>query len=221
LESRQRIGLYGSGEVPRSKRLTSKAVGPKSSGLRFLGDLPSVRRVRPARFSGRGMAGAAIAPVAVVLVIVTVFGLASSLAPIQYLTTAAGPQPPPYNVAGFVYLSDGTTPATSCPITITNTRTGQFLSATTDPDYGAYIENIVPISGDAAPLPGDVIVVVATLGLDTGSSEGTIPDPIGGLIFINVTLGVVIPEFSGLGMSIVGMFGVFAAVAMVTRSKKH
>lgn len=221
MESRQRIGLYGSGDVPRSKRLTSKAVGPKSNGLRFLGDLPPVRRVRPTRISTKGIAAAAIAPLAVIMMIVVAFAVASSWAPVQELKTEAKAPPPPYTCAGYVYQTDGVTPVLGATVKVTNLRTGLFATTTTDTEFGIYQADLVPLSGDANPLPGDQILVEASFPPSSaGSAQGVIPSPIGGMILIDVTFGTFIPELSSLVLPIVGMLGMFVMVVAVTRSKK-
>ncbi len=222
LESKQRIGLYGSGEVPRSKRLTSKAVGPRSNGLRFLSDLPPVRRVRPARFSTKGVAAAAIVPLVVIMAIVTAFALATSLAPVQTLS-APKQLPPPYTIYGYVWQSDGTTPVLNTPVKLTNLRTGLSVTTATDDTFGAYAQDITMISGTppASPLPGDEILVEAGAGGSLGSSLGVVPTPIGPGFRLDVTTGVFIPEFSELALPIVGMLGLVVATVAVTRSKKN
>lgn len=219
MESRKRIGLYGSGEVPRSRRLMSRSVGPRSKGLRDLADLPKIKRVRTARLTEAVAAAGVmmIAPLATVVAIVMAVVLATSMVPKNVMVEA--PEPQPYSLYGFVFDSGGI-PVLNCPVNVTNLANGQYIVTTSDPEFGAYIINLKPISGDVEPAPGTVFRITATLGLDVGVNETATPDPVGAGFWMNVTLGTVIPEFGELVLPIVGMIGMFAIVAVRARSKK-
>jgi hypothetical protein len=224
LESRQRIGLYGSGEVPRSRRLTSRAVGPKSNGLRDLGDLAPIRRIRPTRMVRKTVAAATIASLASVIVIVTAFALATSLAPVQTIRDTQKAPPPPYSLIGYTFGPDGFTPIVNAVVTITDTNTGAVLNAVSDPDFGIIIDpltsnypNLNDLAGGVTD--GDEIVVYATEGALSGSNSGIV-DTAQASLDLNVVLSNVIPEFSGVVLPVVGMIGMFAIVGVAARSRK-
>jgi hypothetical protein len=186
--------------------------------LRDLGALPPIRRVRPTRLMTKTVAAAAIAPLATVLAIIATVVLASSMVPVIKVGEDQVP-PPPYSLFGWTLDSTGT-PTPNVQVTVTNMATGQSLVNSSDPDFGIYLVDLVPISGGAPPPAGTLIRVEAQFGPETGSNESVVPTPPGGGMWINVTLGMFIPEFEDVVIPIVGMVGMFAIVAAVARSRK-
>lgn len=219
MDSRRRIGLYANGEVPRSRRLSRRAVGPKSNGLRDLGAIPPVKRVRPIRLATKTVAAGAVGALAVLLIVGTAVVFSTSLVPAHILQ----PPPPPYLIVGYVYQSDGVTSIPGATVQITNLDYGgspNQATVTTDPLAGnLYNLDLNTISGGVQPAVGNRIMVVGTSGFGTGSD--IFPVPGGGFMWGNVTTGINIPEFGDLVVPIVGMLGMFAMVAVIARSKKN
>ena len=227
MESRQRSGLYGSGDVPRSRMLTSRAVGPKSAGLRDLRDLRPIRRVRPTRFKTKTIAAVAIGPIAATLAIVVTMLLGISMVPVNSLDPQAhikqGIPPPPYTLVGYTLDNTGARLG-DVTVNITNLRTGNATEVVSDAatDPGFFWLDLNLISGGQWPLPNDQIRIIGVFeGLLTGTNQTAVPDPQGAYMWENVSLITVIPEFGDLALPIVGMLGMFAMVAVVARSKKH
>ena len=225
MESRQRSGLYGNGEVPRSRKLKSKLVGPKSVGLRDIRSIRPIRQLRPTRFHSKAIAAVVIGPIAATMAIAVVMLLGFSMVPVDSI----GPDvhtdqvipPPPYTLVG-ICTDDTGTPIGGVTLNVTNLRTGQSTVNISDLASGGFFAiDLVPISNGAWPLPGDQIRINATFAALSGTNLTAVPDPIGAFMWENVSLSViVIPEFGEVALPIVGTLGIFAVVAMVARSKK-
>ena len=79
-----------------------------------------------------------------------------------------GPPPVPYMIAGCTYDADNM-PLPSCSVTLTDLRTGGFLTTVTDTTYGWYQVDLNEIPGGWRV--GDTIEIAATLGVMNGFSE--------------------------------------------------
>jgi hypothetical protein len=133
-------------------------------------------------------------------------------------TETAARQPiPPYNVQGYVYQSDGTTPAVDCTVNVTNVATGEWLLTATDPVYGWYeldLANMLP-SGVA---DGQVINVTVTKDLSIGWGEGTAMPGSTPYLELNIVMnGTIIPEFPMVVLPVVGLMALFVVVGLVRR----
>ena len=128
--------------------------------------------------------------------------------------------PPPYSVFG--YTEDGVgDPIPYCTVTITNTNTGEYAVVESD-SIGWYQLDIM----NALPTPsvtGDVITVVAVsdaLQL-TGENQGTVDlESAYQYLWLDITLDVVIPEFSMLIVPVAGVMMVFAAMGIRRRNRQ-
>jgi hypothetical protein len=121
--------------------------------------------------------------------------------------------PPPYPVFGFVYDLSGVE-VVGAFVNVTNTRTGEFLTNVTD-EYGYYTVdlNLMPSRYQV----GDLINVTADDGVMIGWNESIVPDPEGAYLWIDVTLGAVIPEFQMVMVPVVGMLALVAVIARTRR----
>ena len=219
MESRQRIGLYGSGEVPRSIRPWSRTPGPESLGLKDIRQLPPIRRVRPRGTSRKTIA----ASVMITLVAAFVIVAAAALAPSASVVPVEDEQAPPipYPMIGIVLDNTGT-PAPGALINITNTRTGLYnntiVSISEPGSEGWYTFDLNTLGIAEA---GDVVTIEAlseTL-LLMGLNTTTVPAVFMGFMWFNVTLTVVIPEFADVMVPVVGMLSMFIIVVLVARVK--
>jgi len=96
--------------------------------------------------------------------------------------------PPPYTVFGFLYLSDGVTPAAGADVTVIDTRSGVVVTTVSDAS-GYYAANINPEGNVYAA--GDPIQVAAVLGALSGTTSGVADDgtgPLGPNLWLDVTL---------------------------------
>jgi hypothetical protein len=219
LESRQRIGLYGSGEVPRSRKLWSRAPGPESLGLKDIRQLPPIRRVKPVGNRRKTIAASLIVTLAAAFVIVA----AAALVPSASSVPADDEQAPitPYPVIGIVLGNTGT-PVPGALINITNTRTHQYnntiVSESAAGSEGYYIFDLNTL-GIAEPADVVTIEAVSLSLLLAGSNSTVVPTVFAGFIWFNVTLTAVIPEFGDVVVPVVGMLSMFIIVVLVARVK--
>lgn len=225
MESRERIGLYGNGEIPRSARLMGRSVGPKSNGVRDLGSIPPIRKVRP-RPAVKTVAAAAAAPLVAVLLVVTAVVLATSSAPV--LEGGVQAPAPPYSLLGFTFDNSGAfLPDATC--TITNLRTMEVINALSDSMFGLILSATTSNYPDLANefpsgiLDGDIIKIDAEKAGWTGTNQTTLANvDTTSSVWMNVTLSTPpIPEFGDVALPIVGMVGMFLVMAVATRSKKE
>jgi len=126
---------------------------------------------------------------------------------------------PPYSVLG--YTKDGMgDPMPFCTVTITNDETGEFVVIESDAvGYYMYdIRNQLP-SGCST---GDLIYVVAVNELLqlTGENQGTVDleNTMQPFLWLDITLDVVIPEFSMLIVPVAGVMLLFAAMGIRRRT---
>ena len=94
----------------------------------------------------------------------------SAAPPVSAPASIGKARPPgfPYTVFGFTYAADGVTVMTGCDVTITNLRTGFFLTAVSD-SYGYYSVDFNTVEGGF--LVGDTIQVSAVKGTATGTNS--------------------------------------------------
>lgn len=219
MESRQRIGLYGSGEVPRSRRLWSRVPGPQSLGLKDIRQLPPIRKVKHVGTRRKTIAASVIITLAAAFVIVA----AAALVPAASVVPAVPNQapPPPYPLVGRVYDNTGA-PVPGALINITNTRTGIWnntvVAYSEAGSEGYYDTNLNDLG---TPQGGDIIMVQAVSPslLLTGSNSTVIPEVFVGYVLCDVHLSAAIPEFGDVVVPLVGMLGMFIIVVMVARVK--
>lgn len=207
-----RIGAGGEGGRPRPERMhVARAIGCYGT---VMAGLPRPRRER--RVSRRSMSVSALLLCAVALLIVSSFALAplsKGDAASDNGTTLVRQPPPPKNVQGFVYYSDGVTPVVLCEVNVTNTRTGDWNLTVTDDTYGWYEFNMNDFLNGV--LEGDIINVTATKDLDIGWNEGVVGP---GFLDMNVLMsGTVIPEFPMVTIPVVGLMALFAVVGLRRR----
>jgi hypothetical protein len=134
---------------------------------------------------------------------------------------STGETDPPYSVLG--YTKDGMgDPVPFCTVTITNTNTGEYVVIESDAvGYYMYdIRNQLP-SGCST---GDVIHVEAvseSLQL-MGENQGTVDleNTAQPFLWLDITLDVVIPEFSMLIVPVAGVMVLFAAVGIRRRARQ-
>lgn len=218
MKSRERIGLYGSGDVPRSRRLWTRTPGPESLGLKDIRQLPQVRRVK--RVLRRNtIAASALVALAAVIVMMSAFALAPTVSKLPAKPEQAPPTPFP--VTGITYDSSGA-PAGGAIVTITNVRIGLSGTTTSDtgvPDPSATGFYIFDLSTLGQAQSGDTIRIEATWTTFSGLNETPVPTPMGGFMWLNVTLNLPIPEFGDALVPAVGMIGAFLAVALVARTR--
>jgi len=220
LESRQRIGLYGSGEVPRSRKLWSRAPGPESLGLKDIRQLPPIRRVKPTNIRKKVLAASAIMVIAAVLVLA-----ALALAPTAKLLQAEpkqGTPGTPYPVLGIAFDISGV-PLGGVHLNITNTNTTMFnntlVTETTPGSEGYYVFDLGSL-GQAQP--GHVITIVANTTTATGANITVLPLVFSGYIWFNVTLnGTAIPEFGAVVVPVVGVLAAFIMTVLVARVRNE
>ncbi len=116
----------------------------------------------------------------------------------------------PKVVDGYIYQSDGVTPAVGATViaTVWNGTTLHATLSTTSDSLGFYTVTFGPTDWDI----GFIIIVGALLGVQGG--EGTSVADSTPVQTINVTLGTVIPEFSLPGISVVvaAMIGLLVVV---------
>jgi hypothetical protein len=211
-----RIGVGGDGNRPRPARMQARELGCYGDGMSAG---PRPRRQRMLRSAGRSRrASALLVCVAAILVMssIAMLPLGKGNAGDQGTTLVRqAPPPPPQNVEGYVYYSDGVTPVVSCVVNVTNKRTGEWNLTTTDDTYGWYEFNMNNwILGVAE---GDPINVTATKDLDIGWVEGLVP-PGGAFLDINVVMsGTIIPEFPLVVVPVVGLMALFAVVGLRRR----
>jgi PKD repeat protein len=89
-----------------------------------------------------------------------------------YTGASRGPGPP-FEVFGITYAPDGVTPLPNCTVTVTDLRTGYFVTTTSGylpGQEGVYYVNWLQIDGGW--IVGDVINVTAVNGALSGSAEG-------------------------------------------------
>lgn len=217
MESRQRIGLYGSGEVPRPRRLWSRSPGPESLGLKDIRQLPPIRRVRPANKT-KAIATTAMISLATVIVIVSAFALTPSMEEYQRGQTFAPITP--YPCIGIVFNSLGA-PQPGASINITDLTTGLFnnslVSETTPGSEGYYVFDLNTLGGGAPVNPGDIFRIVANDTAMIGTNETVIPVVFEGFIWFNVTLNATIPEFAALVIPVMGVLGLVLTMVLVAR----
>jgi hypothetical protein len=182
--------------------------------------LTAIARPRRERARSAGHAGKASA----VLLCVAALLIVSSAAMVTLGNgNAAGDQsaqdvrqpPPPKNVQGYVYYSDGVTPVVNCLVNVTNTRTGDWNLTITDDTYGWYEFNMNDFL--TGVLEGDLINVTAIKDLDIGWVEGT-----AGPAFLDLNVimsGTLIPEFPMVVLPVVGLMALFAVVGLERRKK--
>jgi hypothetical protein len=215
LESKQRIGLYGSGAVPRSRRLGSRTAGPESLGLKDIRQLPPIRRVKPSGVRGKTVAASAIVALTAVIAMV----VAISMAPAADQVVQIQAPPTPFPCTGIVY--DNTmTPVGGANLTITNLRLGTTGWTSSDIAFpGFYIFDLSTL-GQAQS--GDIIRIIANLTTLSGTNETPVPTPMGGFMWLNVTMTpLAIPEFGGMLVPAVGMIGAFLTMALVARVRNE
>ncbi len=224
MESKERIGLYGSGEVPRSRRLWSKSPGPESLGLKDIRQLPPIRRVRPVNKRKTIVASAltAIIALAAVLAVVSAFTLAPSGTMQQNKRGTLQAPITPYPVIGIVFDNLGV-PLGGAHINITDTHTGLYnntlVSDSTPGSEGYYIFDANTLGGGAPVNPGDVFTIVGNDSLMMGSNTTVIPVVFTGYIWFNVTLNLTIPEFTTALIPVMGVLGMVVALVLVARAR--
>jgi len=98
---------------------------------------------------------------------------------------AVGPPPVPYCIAGYTYDSSQV-PLQSRSVTLTDLRTGGYLTTVSDSAYGWYQVNLNEVPGGWRV--GDTIEVAATLGGMSGFSEVLLVDSDVAFIIVDVTL---------------------------------
>jgi hypothetical protein len=219
-ESKKRIGLYGSGDVPRSRRIRSKTAGPESLGLKDIRQVPPIRRVKPSGIRGKAIAASAIVALVAVFIAISAVALAPSVKTDSSAGTEQAP-PTPFPVAGRTYDIAGA-PVGGVLVTITNERLG--LSGTTVSDTGVpdptglgfYIFDLSTL-GQAQS--GDIIRIDAVSTTNTGTNSTPVPTPMGGFMYLNVTLNAAIPEFQDMLMPAVGMVGAFLIMTLVAKTR--
>jgi len=101
------------------------------------------------------------------------------------LRSSGGWPPYPYLIAGFTNGTDGIS-LKGCFVTVTNLRTGAYLTNISDPTYGWYQVDLSTIAGGF--LVGDTIRVTATLGPLNGSVDVLIIDSAAPWIQVDVIL---------------------------------
>lgn len=228
MERRQRIGLYGSGEIPRSRRLRSRAAGP-SRGLRDLAGRPAVRRMRLAGAGGRTMAVTAVMSIAATMVVVLAVLSATTMAPSVVLREQQEIPPFPYLCVGTIYDRFGT-PVDNAAVTVTDLDTGGYNNSIVSGYYmGQYIgggqvivDLIYNLTGGSRNFTaGDDIQIDGILDIYTGTNSTTAPASLlPPYMYLNLTLSTVIPEFGDVLVPAVGMLGLFVTLVLVARTRR-
>jgi PKD repeat protein len=133
------------------------------------------------------------------------------------VTISNVPIPPTaFVIYGTTWASDGVTPLAGCTINITDVTTGTTLIGTVSLGDGTYAGDISPLF----PSAGDTVIVTAIGPVgQTGSGMGVL---VGTPYFgIDVTMGVVIPEFTAIVIPIVGMISIFAVARVASSRRKE
>jgi hypothetical protein len=132
------------------------------------------------------------------------------------VSNPTSPPPTPYNVLGYVYQSDGTTPVFNAVVTITDSRTGAVWLTTTDDVYGFFMMDLN--TNESGWAMGDTIVIEATDGFFTGSNSG-VTGAAGNeaYLYLDLTLTTAIPEFPMVILPVMGMIGIAAVVSLKRR----
>ncbi len=216
----KRIGLYGSGDVPRSRRLRSRTAGPESLGLKDIRQLPPIRRVKPSGMRGKAIAASVIVALVAVFMAISAVALAPSAKPDPSADTEQAPGTP-FPVTGLTFDIAGA-PVGGVLLTLTNERIG--LSGTTVSDTGSvdpaalgfYVFDLGSLGQTQS---GDIIRIDAVSTTNTGTNSTAVPTPMGGFMWLNVTLNAAIPEFGEVLVPAVGMAGVFLVVMLVARTR--
>jgi len=230
---RDRIGLYGSGEVPRSGQMRSASSIPSRD---FLRDVKGVSMLASARKAGSrrktAMVASAFIPLIAVATIVFAGALVPSVSLVPLVPATSEQQPPPLPFVCFLTVYDGvggtidgvhlnvtdlTTGAYNNSLISGYKYTGEFVGGGfCQVDLIWNMSNTNPLTGNNFTV-GDVIRVVA-LDPYSGTNEGSSDT---GFPFMSLDLTVVvIPEFGDIVTPIVGMLGVFVAVVAVRAKRK-
>ncbi|HXK36788.1 MAG TPA: PKD domain-containing protein, partial [Candidatus Paceibacterota bacterium] len=124
---------------------------------------------------------------------------ASSYSPAQTVASAISTSdypPPPFPVVGYVYADDGITPVFGCTVTVTNIRTGDSGTTTTEYDYGVYMIDLADqLFFPSGWMEGDFIQVTAESGVFAGSASGPI-EPGVGYLWLDVILGPTVSSYT-------------------------
>ncbi len=217
MKSRERIGLYGSGDVPRSRRLWSRTAGPESLGLKDLRQIPPITRGRPGVLRRSAIAVSAFLAIVAVVVIVSAFALTPTVSRLPAEKLA--PPGTPFPCVG--YTLDGSLARIGgVQVTITNLNlslSGTAVSDSTPEGLGLYFFDLSSLG--VATDSGNLIRIEATSTLFSGLNVTAVPTPMGGFMWLNVTLNATIPEFGDVVIPMAGMVGVFLIVALVARTR--
>lgn len=203
--------------LPREEMI-GRSLGPASCGPRRT---PARSRLAVKRASML-LACAAIVAVFISGAVLVSLGGTEKTSALEPETPAydAGELEPPYSVIGYT-LDGADDPIPYCTVTITNTNTGEYVVMESDADgfYVYDIRNELP-SGCST---GDLIHVEAVNeGLQLmGENQGTV-DLTSVLPFLplDITLDVVIPEFSMLIVPVAGVMMVFAALGIKRKNRQ-
>jgi hypothetical protein len=117
-------------------------------------------------------------------------------------------------VIGYV-LDSGGVGVVGATVNITDLRTGLYNNTTVSLTDGFYSYDLGGLGPPGSWLPGDDVMAVAWAGPLSGSNQTTlIRDDYD---WLNVTLGVVVPEFPTVIVPISGMLVLFAVVSLKRR----
>lgn len=220
MNSNNKIGLDVLG-TNGDRHSRSRAIRSHESGMSVVSRLKDPRMVSARLKNVKAVSMLLVCAAAIILASAIVV---ASSPQVSGNTTQATPQPmdvppPPFNVFGFTYDVDGSTPVVSCTVNITNTRTGESNITNSDDTYGYYEFNMN--NWTLGYQNGDVVYIVATKDTQIGWNNGTI-NTLGPYLWVDVTLsGTAIPEFPLVVLPVAGMLALFTVVSLKRRSEEQ
>jgi len=217
MDDKVKIGLNGldtSGDSRSRNVGTRPAVGfciDRAEGV------PRQKSPKSAYLGKRHSKAIVVALIVFAAAIIIVSGIA--LAPIgkgKALKPAEAQAPPgtPYNVLGYTYDEFGVK-LTSCTVTITDLTTGDSTVTVSDPTFAAYLVNLGSFTTWTL---GDDIKITATKDVRIGENQSIVA---GSKLWLNATMGVVIPEFPMVIVPVVGMMALIAVVSLRRRGEEQ
>jgi len=216
----RKIGLNGldtSGDSRSRNVSTSPAVGfyiDRANGV------PRPKSPRSAYLGKKHSKAIVVALIVFAAAIIIVSGIA--LAPIgkgkasEPAKTQAPPPGPPYNILGYTYDQFGVK-LPSCTVTITDLNTSQSTVVVSDAVFAAYM---VDLGSFAAWEANNTIMISAAKDTRVGENQSIVAFG-SSLLWLNTTMGVVIPEFPMVIVPITGMVALMAVVSLRRRGEEQ
>lgn len=217
MERPQRDGLYGSGGISRPRRMNVGGAPIRGS----LRDFPPSERRMPVQSNGKALKASAVVVFAAVAMIVASVALVPAHAPANKSPAHTEAPLPVFLLVGYTYDQNGTKmggAAIHVHDITSNAWNNTTVSNPTTAFYSVDINN--GLTGGVAG--GHVINITATFSTLLGYNQSALPAVLAAYFEMNCTLRstVVIPEFSSLLLPLVGMFGLLAAVSIVSERRK-